>query len=559
MKHIGILLTLVAALLFVACRSDNTSIQLLDQAETLMNAAPDTALALLDSIDSQRLGRADNARYALLRSQALDKNFIDITNDSLISIAVDYYKHSHNNLYKGMAYFYLSRIYENGGRYEEAIANSVQAEEALSHTDDYYMQALVLENRGDIYVEQYKFDEAIELKRQAIICYEKCNNKRNTAYTHLRISSLLKLQYPADSVMYHLDMARHIGLELNDEELLYMVENYRASYYDYAKEYDKAITTLRNAAKQYPSHKPNADDYYLLCRIYYNVGKPDSALYYLDNFIVPLAQTYSDYETIYIFKSNIYLQKQDYVNAHQYYRNYTNSMIESGLWAQDSSVKELEKKYRTQQLRQESELLKARNQLHTIVSSLAIGIVILLIYLYRRQRQMSIAQYYQLHESAQKSVAAMQQQYDAIQQQLNRQMSQKQQSDNALLARIDMLKTIIDLSDIYESNKDEFYKRCRSYMNLCNTNKHSFVKDIREIASFYSPNFIAVLQKHFPNLSGEEIDFCCLEILGFEMQHLRILFGHRYIQSTYSKRARLLKKLGLERHENIRDFLLSLS
>ncbi|MBQ5750256.1 MAG: tetratricopeptide repeat protein, partial [Bacteroidaceae bacterium] len=93
MKHTGILLTLVAALLFVACRTDNTSIQLLDQAETLMNVAPDTALALLDSIDSHRLGRADNARYALLRSQALDKNYIDITNDSLISIAVDYYAH----------------------------------------------------------------------------------------------------------------------------------------------------------------------------------------------------------------------------------------------------------------------------------------------------------------------------------------------------------------------------------------------------------------------------------------------------------------------------------
>ena len=559
MKHTGILLTLVAALLFVACRTDNTSIQLLDQAEALMNAAPDTALALLDSIDSHRLGRADNARYALLRSQALDKNFIDITNDSLISIAVDYYKHSHNYLYKGMAYFYLSRIYENGGRYEEAIANSVQAEEALSRTDDYYMQALVLGNRGNIYAEQYKINEAIEYNKQAIYYLKKSNNLIKSAYGHLHLSNLLMIQYPADSVMYHLDKARRIGLELNDEELLYMVENYRASYYDYAKEYDKAITTLRNAAKQYPSHKPNADDYYLLCRIYYNVGKPDSALYYLDNFIVPLAQTYSDYETIYIFKSNIYLQKQDYVNAHQYYRNYTNSMIESGLWAQDSSVKELEQKYHTQLLKKEGEKLKTRNQLHTIVSSLAIGIVILLIYLYRRQRQMSIAQYYQLHESAQKSVAAMQQQYDAIQQQLNRQMSQKQQSDNALLARIDMLKTIIDLSDIYESNKDEFYKRCRSYMNLCNTNKHSFVKDIREIASLYKPGFVEILLNRYPGLNDDEIDFACLTMLGFDSNQLRILFNHNHVQSTYGKRTRLRKKFSLTNNEDLRDFLLSLS
>ena len=558
MKHTGILLTLVAALLFVACRTDNTSIQLLDQAEAMMNAAPDTALALLDSIDSQRLGRADNARYALLRSQALDKNFIDITNDSLISIAVDYYKHSHNNLYKGMAYFYLSRIYENGGRYEEAIANSVQAEEALSHTDDYYMQALVLANRGDIYVEQYKLDEAIELRKQAIIYYEKCNNRVNLAYTHLRLSKLLMIEYP-DSVLQHLEIAKFIGEALNNEELLFAVENHRASYYDYIKEFDKAIFALNEAMKQYQSYKLGADDYYLLCRIYYNVGKPDSALYYLDNYVAPSAKTYSDYKTLSLFRSKIYYAKNDLTNAYQQQKKYIKYLTRSGLWAQDSSVKELEKKYRTQQLRQESELLKARNQLHTIVSSLAIGIVILLIYLYRRQRQMSIAQYYQLHESAQKSVAAMQQQYDAIQQQLNRQMSQKQQSDNALLARIDMLKTIIDLSDIYESNKDEFYKRCRSYMNLCNTNKHSFVKDIREIASLYKPGFVEILLNRYPGLNDDEIDFACLTMLGFDSNQLRILFNHNHVQSTYGKRTRLRKKFSLTNNEDLRDFLLSLS
>ena len=161
--------------------------------------------------------------------------------------------------------------------------------------------------------------------------------------------------------------------------------------------------------------------------------------------------------------------------------------------------------------------------------------------------------------SAQKSVAAMQQQYDAIQQQLNRQMSQKQQSDNALLARIDMLKTIIDLSDIYESNKDEFYKRCRSYMNLCNTNKHSFVKDIREIASLYKPGFVEILLNRYPGLNDDEIDFACLTMLGFDSNQLRILFNHNHVQSTYGRRTRLRKKFSLTNNEDLRDFLLSLS
>ncbi|MBR5002819.1 MAG: hypothetical protein IKY13_04815, partial [Bacteroidaceae bacterium] len=149
--------------------------------------------------------------------------------------------------------------------------------------------------------------------------------------------------------------------------------------------------------------------------------------------------------------------------------------------------------------------------------------------------------------------------YDAIQQQLNRQMSQKQQSDNALLARIDMLKTIIDLSDIYESNKDEFYKRCRSYMNLCNTNKHSFVKDIREIASLYKPGFVEILLNRYPGLNDDEIDFACLTMLGFESNQLRILFNHNHVQSTYGRRTRLRKKFSLTNNEDLRNFLLSLS
>lgn len=558
MKHNSFLF-IVISILFVACGSNNPQIEWLNRAEAIMNTAPDTALALLDSIDSQQLSRVDNARYALLRSQALDKNHIDVTNDSLISIAVDYYKGGRNYLYKGMAYFYLSRIYENGGRYEEAIANSVLAEDALSHTCDYNMQALVLANRGDIFIEQYQLSDALELKKQCIVLYEKCDNRLNIAFAHLNISHILMFSQSPDSVLWHLGIAKRIGHELNNEELLFMTESYRASFYDYVKEYDKAIVTLHKAMLQYPSHKPNADDYLLLARVYYNVGRLDSALYYLDNHVVPLVQTYSDNETICIFKSNIYQQKQDYINAYKYYREYTNSMIKSGLMAQDKSVKELEQKYHTQLLRQEGELLRTRNLLLSIVLILVVILSIILIYFYHRQRQMRIAQYYQLYESAQKSVAAIQQQYDAIQQQLDLQMSQKQLWGNALTARINTLKTIINLSDIYETNKDEFYKRCRSYIDLCSTDKQSFLKDIREITSLYNPNFVDVLQKHFPNISDEEVNFCCLTILGFEMQHLRILFSHRHIQSTYSKRARLFKRLGLERHENLRDFLLSLS
>ena len=114
---------LLALVLVTACHSDQRQLARLHRAQTLIDTAPDTALALLDSIDSHSLMRADNALYALLMSQALDKNYIDITNDSLINIAVEHYTHSHNKYYKMLSYYYYGRVKYNAQEYAKSIAH----------------------------------------------------------------------------------------------------------------------------------------------------------------------------------------------------------------------------------------------------------------------------------------------------------------------------------------------------------------------------------------------------------------------------------------------------
>ena len=64
----------------------------LSQAETLMGERPDSALAVLRQIDASELsGRKAQAKYALLLSQALDKNYIDKTDFGVLQPAIDYY------------------------------------------------------------------------------------------------------------------------------------------------------------------------------------------------------------------------------------------------------------------------------------------------------------------------------------------------------------------------------------------------------------------------------------------------------------------------------------
>ena len=63
----------------------------MDEAEALLSDYPDSVLAVLDKIDPSLLrSRGNSARYALLMSAALDKNYIDVIVDSLTRQAVDY-------------------------------------------------------------------------------------------------------------------------------------------------------------------------------------------------------------------------------------------------------------------------------------------------------------------------------------------------------------------------------------------------------------------------------------------------------------------------------------
>ena len=558
MRHTLPTLILALALLLVGCYSDPRQVELVDRAEALMDSLPEASLALLDSVNSSRLVGADNARYALLHSQALDKNFIDVTNDSLINIAVDYYDNSSNYRYRGMAYYYKACVCFNNGEYEQATELLIQAEEALINTTEYNTTALTYNLLSEIYIEQYRLNDAIALRNKSRHYYELCGNWKNILYNHLRLSKILMIEHPADSVLCHLDSARFIAQQLNNEELLFMVENYRASFYDYIKEYDLAKSTLYNAFKQYPAHTPNADDYFLMSRIYYNIGQLDSALYILDNYYEPLCQTHSNRETLSLFRSDIYKSMQSLGNALKYLEEYTCSLVNSGLMEQNKSINELEKKYRTELLRERSQSLATRNILLTLITLLAALVATLFIYLYIRQRQLRMAQYQQLHDEAQQEIEAIQSQYNAIKKQLHTQLSQQQLYKNELQARIDTLRILSGMTDTYAGNKEKFYEKCRSYINMCNQTEDSFVKDIRTIASLYCEGFVEAIQSLQADLTDEDINLACLILLGFDNYQIRILFNHTHAQSIYNKRRRLRQKLGLDNDVDIETFFQSL-
>lgn len=81
----------IAALVLFSC-TDKRVVENLDYVDSIMQEEPERALEVLDSISKSDLksGRV-KARYALLYSMALDKNYIDTTDVSVIRDAQKYY------------------------------------------------------------------------------------------------------------------------------------------------------------------------------------------------------------------------------------------------------------------------------------------------------------------------------------------------------------------------------------------------------------------------------------------------------------------------------------
>lgn len=79
-------------MVFAACDRNTPILEQMDMAENLMNTKPDSALTILENIPVTNIkGKEIAARYALLKSMALDKNYIDTTTFDVLQPAIDYY------------------------------------------------------------------------------------------------------------------------------------------------------------------------------------------------------------------------------------------------------------------------------------------------------------------------------------------------------------------------------------------------------------------------------------------------------------------------------------
>lgn len=173
------LITLLTALaISTSCLNQEVK-GLLSEAESQVQSHPDSALAIIESIDTSKLKtRACKAEYSLLFSQALDKNGIDTSDIRIIRPAFEYFS-KHGAAEKRMkAHYYAGRISENGGDYSAAI---LLYNKALDFTgpDDYSGRGLIYSGMAYVYNSSFNAIEDLQNMKKSYESFVKAGDEGN--------------------------------------------------------------------------------------------------------------------------------------------------------------------------------------------------------------------------------------------------------------------------------------------------------------------------------------------------------------------------------------------
>ena len=180
------IIVLVLALLSFACTSSQHR-AVLDSADSLMNARPDSALTLLNALlpDTNQMRKGDLMRFHLLRTNAENKcdTVLTARHAALMRRVCDYYDHKasppwgdERGASRMLAHYLLGRCYSDMGEAPAALQEFHNAADAADTTDarvDYQLLGRIHGQAGSLFLEEEDYDDAIlenlEVRRCASI------------------------------------------------------------------------------------------------------------------------------------------------------------------------------------------------------------------------------------------------------------------------------------------------------------------------------------------------------------------------------------------------------
>ena len=561
----------------VCCDRHGEADRCIDKAESLMGSKPDSALTILDSITPKMLNsKKEKARYALLKSMALDKNYIDTTTFDVLQPAIDYYLKKGSADEKLRTYYYQGRIYQNRHNPDSAMQSFMRGREYGVQATDTLTLANLMVAQATIQFSMYKYDDYIENNLESANLYRSLGR---IDYEILNLANVLDVCFInekkqlADSVM---TIAKARIKE--NPDLSYIIEPY---FLCYAVNFGDRNDILK-ALNYYKSADSLSDAAKLdVAYAYYKINDPSDAKIFMNS--IDSASDIKKSLKYLAIKPDILEQSGDYLEALKAYRNFSTTInsIHENIFSHDllfaKERHEMEK----------SNLLHIQKRDRIIWISLSITFLLMLIavYFYYRYRlgkaksRLDDEEKKKLHlqqENLQHANEKLElERHNAV---LEKQTAELECERQSLVAenfrlKIEQLENeSASLKEILEDRKDlakpiedairirlemlngllatqithnaSYSKPYDAWRDKLIKDKDKFMNSTRLAFKATHPKFMDYLEQH--DLTVDEINYLCLYAIGLRGKEVG---EYIKLKRHYNVSSEIRKKLGIDEHE----------
>lgn len=533
---------LLIAALFSACDRQTPAWSRMDMAERLMNTQPDSALAVLDGIPATDVkGKETSARYALLKSMALDKNYIDTTTFDVLQPAIDYYLKKGTPDEQLRTYYYQGRIYQNAGDDDMAMQSFMRGKEYCQKASDTLTMANLMVAQASIQFSIYKFDEFIKNNLDAAELYKAIGRH------DYEISSLVNAldggllnddKSLTDSVML---IAKECIAQ--NPDLSSVIIPYDLSYAMQFGKKEEVVDILND----YESMKPIADiDRLDIAAAYYKIEDAYNAKRVLD--AIPPESKYRSSLKYLALKPGILELNGDLAGALHAYQDFYTTLdsIHMNVFSHDllfaQARHEMEK----------SNLMEIHKR-DRIIGGTLCGILLLVIlvsWLYYRghisKTKRILAEKENEHLKLERDnltllISRLEDERDNLKELQKAQSELSKPIQDVIKVRLDMLNGLLarEITD-----NESYAKPYHKWIESIRKDKVKFMNSTREAFAVTNPKFIDYLRSH--DLTDEEINYLCLYAIGLRGKEVG---EYIELKRHYNVSSEIRHKLGIDEHE----------
>ena len=532
------IISFATLLLMLTSCGGNSGLETLGEVESYISKEPERALSVLDSLgDAGVRGGEARAKYALLRSMALDKNYIDVADDSLINVAVEWYSRHGDADGKLKAYYYQGRVYQNGGDDEAAMESFVKAEAEAGEAGDEVAKGMLYRAMSYIYASIFDLGRAEEYADRARACYKLAGDTEKYSESLTFLSGIRYALGDHDGAIACLDTVKAMMPELT--------ESGRKEYYvmalsmmkatgdeaglsslldDYISEFGEQEVSWLDVAESYTclGHFDEAEEMFRLYRDN-NPNYRNAAEYY--------SRLYHFYES-----------SGDYEDAFGALKRYSSLSDSLSMVVAAHDTGFMQERYE-----KELRLEKARSSRTVIILVAAFGIVLLssavCLLLGRLRRKNSETARYR------ENLARLKQEKDELSAMVADNPPVDRQSMKVIAGRLELLNRLI-ASEFFSVRDKQVSKELERLVE----NRKEFLYTTRMTFAAAHPDFIALLESK--GLTEDEVQFCCLYAIGLRGKDVGNYVGHG---GHYNESSVIRSKLGLgPRDTNLGNYLRSL-